>query len=770
MEMKKGDSRMDVAALTGSDSNYFDNQEYVFIRPPSTNETPHSLPPLSENLLKPPATPSLRNNNNNNNNMPEQEQELDENGATLERTQPGPPKCPLTYCCICTHGLPPSFQNPPTWSEVCRVAMYALELGYQDRKYFHIRKEICPFIEAHYDVLVPKTKSISWRQTVNMTLSHPQYSHIFMQESQDHEYGRRKGALPGYYCLRQRIDLYKLPEPEKKTRRKRYFDEANTKKKGFQNENDDETSTTTSTSSHFNNFRLDNYSTTTTTTTTTTTDPIDFRSSTDESSGENDSEKGPNKKGLIKKLETDLFLYFLERKSLPNSDEESLGDSATLPPLTSLSPESTTPTPTPLPPIPSLTSPTSKGTIPSSNGTPCLPPLSALPHFSSASKLPATSTQLSSPPPVPSKTAISVTQLINNDEPHTDHSLFAQWQAQPSQGGKLDNSSIVNWNVKREPRSPPHEPISNSSFHSPLISHKPQHPFPGKFDTDPQSHEYHSQQFTPSSTFSNTPGRPPSPVLNRPPHYAGGIPFPPPPPPPPHLSSLKRSSSPVSWQYEQPSSQSSYHQYSPPQYPSYSSQYPPHSSFNFTSSPYQKNPLPHPHEQPLPNPFAQANTTPTIQIHQSPLQQKQLPQKGQVSPASISSSPPSPTSSSQKLSSSGSSIQTQQPQRRNRLTTRPWERAILEDYYVSFFCQSRHSRREKVKVDELVKKLGWEISRIQRWLDNRRTKDRPRFGHPEFGSAKGEEESEGEETSKSAKKTRRTEAPSPSSPNPRVYY
>ena len=95
--------------------------------------------------------------------------------------------------------------------------MYALQLRHQDRKYFHIRKEICPFIEAHYELLVPKTsiypfhyslviplshqltESISWRQTVNMTLSHPQYAHIFMQESQDHEHGRRKGNTHHYH-------------------------------------------------------------------------------------------------------------------------------------------------------------------------------------------------------------------------------------------------------------------------------------------------------------------------------------------------------------------------------------------------------------------------------------------------------------------------------------------------------------------------------------------------------------------------------------------
>lgn len=91
--------------------------------------------------------------------------------------------------------------------------MYALEQGHKNRKFFHIRKEICPFIDAHYEKLVPKTstlllacssvdlifisfsESVSWRQTVNMTLSHPQYAHIFMQESQDHEFGRRKGIF-----------------------------------------------------------------------------------------------------------------------------------------------------------------------------------------------------------------------------------------------------------------------------------------------------------------------------------------------------------------------------------------------------------------------------------------------------------------------------------------------------------------------------------------------------------------------------------------------
>jgi hypothetical protein len=118
MEMKKGDSRMDVAALTRSGYNYFDTQ-YEFIRHLQNNNETH-LPTHSDNTSFPLATSTSRNkstNGSNNNNIQEQEPEQeqqDENGA-VEGAQTGPPKCPLTYCCICTNGLPPSFQNPPTW-------------------------------------------------------------------------------------------------------------------------------------------------------------------------------------------------------------------------------------------------------------------------------------------------------------------------------------------------------------------------------------------------------------------------------------------------------------------------------------------------------------------------------------------------------------------------------------------------------------------------------------------------------------------------------
>jgi hypothetical protein len=67
----------------------------------------------------------------------------------------------LRHPCIIPfyHSIDYSYSLYSKRSEVCRVAMYALERGHQDRKYFHIRKEICPFIEAHYDILVPKTST-----------------------------------------------------------------------------------------------------------------------------------------------------------------------------------------------------------------------------------------------------------------------------------------------------------------------------------------------------------------------------------------------------------------------------------------------------------------------------------------------------------------------------------------------------------------------------------------------------------------------------------
>lgn len=118
MESKKVDSRMDVAALTGSNASYFDTQEYGFFRPTAHNNGfPSTATTTYTPSLKPLFKPSLPFAQG-----PEQEQqqhEQDENAnpsSSTELAQPGvPPKCTLSNCCICAHGLPPSFQSPPTW-------------------------------------------------------------------------------------------------------------------------------------------------------------------------------------------------------------------------------------------------------------------------------------------------------------------------------------------------------------------------------------------------------------------------------------------------------------------------------------------------------------------------------------------------------------------------------------------------------------------------------------------------------------------------------
>ena len=122
MESKKGDSRMDVASLTGSDSNYFDTQEHVFIirrassSPPLQAPQPPSLPilPHIDNTLLPPATACLHS-------VQEQEEEQEQDEITTSATEIGAQTQCTLACCICTHGLPASFQTPLTWYVITRL-------------------------------------------------------------------------------------------------------------------------------------------------------------------------------------------------------------------------------------------------------------------------------------------------------------------------------------------------------------------------------------------------------------------------------------------------------------------------------------------------------------------------------------------------------------------------------------------------------------------------------------------------------------------------
>jgi hypothetical protein len=123
--------------------------------------------------------------------------------------------CDLPKCCVCTKGVPGCFGSPPTWADVCFLAMYALSEAHPGQTSFHIRKDVCSFIDAHFELMCQKQKTAAWRQTVNMTLSHPQYSDIFVQEVSI-EKGRK-----GFYGLRKIYNPYEKTEPNKKRRKRR---------------------------------------------------------------------------------------------------------------------------------------------------------------------------------------------------------------------------------------------------------------------------------------------------------------------------------------------------------------------------------------------------------------------------------------------------------------------------------------------------------------------------------------------------------------------
>ncbi|GAM28596.1 hypothetical protein SAMD00019534_117720 [Acytostelium subglobosum LB1] len=127
-----------------------------------------------------------------------------------------PKSCAYLKCCICAYGPPPSFfSSAPTWADICYIALYCLTLSKPEIKYFHIKKDICTFIDAHYETMCMRKRTSIWRQTVNMTLSHPQYFEMFQQESAL-ENGRK-----GYYGLKQMHDPYEHTALNKRSRRKR---------------------------------------------------------------------------------------------------------------------------------------------------------------------------------------------------------------------------------------------------------------------------------------------------------------------------------------------------------------------------------------------------------------------------------------------------------------------------------------------------------------------------------------------------------------------
>lgn len=117
MGSRKGvDARMDLKAITDDEgpTAYFESTRPSTLQTkdhhpndpiPSSKQqetrSPQSLSPSSssvQNLSTPAPTPATQIPS------PVEDQQTDE-----------PPKCDLSYCCICKLGLPASFQTPPTW-------------------------------------------------------------------------------------------------------------------------------------------------------------------------------------------------------------------------------------------------------------------------------------------------------------------------------------------------------------------------------------------------------------------------------------------------------------------------------------------------------------------------------------------------------------------------------------------------------------------------------------------------------------------------------
>lgn len=117
-------------------------------------------------------------------------------------------------CKLCT-GLLPRGTDESTWKEMLPIALQALTERDQ-KQYFHMKKEILPFIEAHWNLLWPRDQRLKWTATVGMVLS--KYPETFKSARQDDP------RIHGYWGLRSADNLYpkqNLLEASKEPRLKR---------------------------------------------------------------------------------------------------------------------------------------------------------------------------------------------------------------------------------------------------------------------------------------------------------------------------------------------------------------------------------------------------------------------------------------------------------------------------------------------------------------------------------------------------------------------
>jgi len=75
-------------------------------------------------------------------------------------------------CLLCSLGAPASITvKNPTWPAIMRVVLYTLAENNLGKKYFGLKHDIYPFIDAHWDVLCTG-KTTKWHKPMQDALSH----------------------------------------------------------------------------------------------------------------------------------------------------------------------------------------------------------------------------------------------------------------------------------------------------------------------------------------------------------------------------------------------------------------------------------------------------------------------------------------------------------------------------------------------------------------------------------------------------------------------
>jgi len=81
--------------------------------------------------------------------------------------------CTLSFCLICSKGVPLSLHQSPTWPSILRVVFYSLKHNQSHNDYFNLRTDVYPFMESHWNMLcLKKNHNLNWKKQVQDVLSH----------------------------------------------------------------------------------------------------------------------------------------------------------------------------------------------------------------------------------------------------------------------------------------------------------------------------------------------------------------------------------------------------------------------------------------------------------------------------------------------------------------------------------------------------------------------------------------------------------------------